>query len=150
MTWIDDRLAERAMRDKRTELILSNAEEIFNNLWKEIKRSVDEAKSKQLPVSANGSPYERVILIPDPIQPPRAAFGEEVSRSPVSKRLRVKLEKDASEITVDGPPHKIAIDVCDDNVVCLKINGKPTSLPDAARAILDPFLFPELNEPEQG
>ena len=41
MTWIDDRLAERAMRDKRTELILSNAEEIFNNLWKEIKRSVD-------------------------------------------------------------------------------------------------------------
>ncbi len=147
MSWIDDRLAERDRRNERAELILSHAEEIFVNLWKEIKRCVEEAKSKGLHVSANGSPNEHVTLIPDPIQPPRA-FGEEVSRSPVSKRLRVKLEKDA-EITVDGPPHKIAIDVCEDNAVCLKINGKPISLPNAARAILDPFLFPELNEPER-
>lgn len=148
MTWIDDRLAERDRRNERAERILSRAEEIFANLWKEIKHCVDEAKSKQLPVSANGSPYERVILIPDPIQPPRA-FGEEVSRSSVSKRLHVKLEKDTSKITVSGPPHEITIDECEDNVVCLKINSKPISLPDAARAILDPFLFPELNEPER-
>ncbi len=149
MTWIDDKLDERGRRKEREELILSHAEEIFDNLWKEIKRCVDEARSKQIPVSANGSPYERVILIPDPIQPPRA-FGEEVSRSAVSRRLRIKLEKDASKITVDGAPYTITFDVCEDNVVCLKVNGKPTSLPDAARAILAPFLFPELSEPEQG
>ena len=150
MTWIDDRLAERQKRDEHEQLIADHAETIFNDLWAEIKRSVDEAKSKQIPVYTNGATYERVVLL-SVIGPTRHAqvFGEQVSQqqSP-PKRLHIKLAKDNSGIIISGPPEKLYFDVSEDNVVCLKCDKNQISIHDAARAILDPFLFPELNQPK--
>jgi hypothetical protein len=36
------------------------------------------------------------------------------------------------------------LDVCEDGVVCLKLAGSMILIEDAAKRILDPFLFPQL------
>jgi len=147
LTWIDDRLAERQKRNEHEQLIADYAEKIFNDLWGEIKRSVEEAKTKQIPVYTNDAPYERAVFLSvTGLTRHAQVFGEQASQqqSP-PKRLDIKLAKDNSGITISGPPGKLSFDVCEDKVVCLKCGEKQISIHDAARAILDPFLFPELN-----
>jgi hypothetical protein len=158
-SWIDDCLKEREKLQLRTLFISNNAERVFEDLWAEMRHWIDVAKSKKIPVSTNGSPYERIVKLntwPDRDNP---------TASPTVSVLTIKLVKEKEEIeiasepvldkremgggtyTVSGGPRqeRLLFDLCEDNVVCLKLNGKQLSIHDAAIAILRPFLFPELS-----
>jgi hypothetical protein len=103
MNWIDDRLEEQQAARKKSVLIEGAAENIYNQLWDELSRWVQEAADKGIAVFTNGEQLDRVIVL----SPKRA--GE-------AKRLSVRLQKDKHGIMVGGV--RFDIDLCADNVVC--------------------------------
>jgi hypothetical protein len=58
------------------------------------------------------------------------------------------LKKASHRILVSGidPAPNLSLDLCADNVVCLKLSGKQVTYDEAAQAVLDPFLFPPSSE----
>jgi hypothetical protein len=66
MSWIEDRLAQRRQRRSRDSLIASNAEKIYNDLWREVFGLVEVAQDRGIDLIPNGSPYERTVTLPDP------------------------------------------------------------------------------------
>ena len=129
MTWIDDRLAQWTRKKENDRAIADCAEAIFNELWDEVKQFVHEANSKGFQLTTNGSPHQRVIQ----------CRGEV---------LRITLNRDAEVISVEAPTFNFTLSfaVGNDGVVGLKCNEKRVSLFQAARLVLDPFLFPDLQE----
>ena len=141
MNWIDDRLKQRDDAYRRTVLIEQSAPTIFKNLWDAITPWVEEAKKKNMPVLTNGTPYERIVILPTPLR-----FGE--SRSD-TKRLILSLAQDKSAIIVQGigrEDMRLTLDVCDDGVVCIKQDGEEVAINDVAQSLLDQFLFPEFTD----
>ena len=137
MSWIDDRLEQSQKLMERNRAVADSAEGLFNDLWKEISALTKEAHDKGLGIGTNGSEYERVVW---------ASVIPRLGQSTDRRELRIDLHKDREKISVSGSsvPLGLSIDVCDDGVVCLKHNGKRILIQDAARLILDPFFFPEL------
>jgi hypothetical protein len=129
MTWLDDRIAQSVKRKQDNKLILDWAESVFNALWEEITRIVEEAKSKGFQLSTNGSPDQRAVI-----------FKE--------NRLLITLERDAGTILANGPGFnlQLSFSVDKDDVVRLKYAEKFLPLKEAAQSILDPFLFPDLQK----
>lgn len=132
MSWIEDRLAQRRQRRSRDSLIASNAEKIYNDLWREVFGLVEVAQDRGIDLIPNGSPYERTVTLPDP---PNAE----------PRVLTISLNKAVQLISVSGlkSNFNLQFDVCSDNRVCLKHGDAEVLLDDAARQILDPFIFPE-------
>src|SRR5579863_534608 len=124
MTWIDERLAERERLKIRNALVEHGSVPIFNDLWAEVLRLVEEAKDKGVPVGTNGLPSERIVWQPG-IHPPNDSDERR-------RELRIKLLEDRESISVSGPHVSLqfSIDLCDDNVVCLKHDGQPLVLSD--------------------
>jgi hypothetical protein len=60
------------------------------------------------------------------------------------RQLAIALAPDKSEIIADSDTDslQIPIEVCADGVVRLKRKGQHLSIPQAAKLILEPFLFP--------
>ena len=143
MNWIDDRIKQRENEQHRLHLISASAEQIFNDLWSAITPWVEDAKTKDIPLFTNGTPYERVISLSVP------PLRGQSSANP--KQLTIKLIKESAgaEIRVHGVAGtggflRLKLDVCDDGVVCLEQDGKPIAISDIAIRILDRFLFPDL------
>jgi hypothetical protein len=140
MSWLDDRIKEDREREERLKLITDEASNMFDSLWKEIFEVIQEAKKKGFPIFTNGSEVQRVVNLsvnPGP---------NESSRSP--KKITLKLAEDKLSISVSGAISlKFLLDVCPDMVVCLKHDGNHISVQNAARMILDRFLFPHLQKP---
>jgi hypothetical protein len=138
MTWIDDRLSGREHERVRRLSIEQSAERIYGELWEAIKKCVDEASRKGFGLETNGSPHERTVVL-----------STNSSRRTLSTRkLALALKKASQRILVTGiePAPELVLDLCHDNVVCLKLNGKQVSYDEAAQAVLDPFLFPPPSE----
>jgi hypothetical protein len=138
MTWIDERLEQLRRKTERDRAVFDGADRLFDELWAEVEGRVKEANSKGLRVGTNGFAYERIVwasVIP-PLEQPSAKRRE----------LRINLHRESEGISVSGSYQTwtLKIDVCEDGVVCLKHNDKAIVIQEAARLILDPFLFPEL------
>jgi hypothetical protein len=139
MTWINDRMNERAVEARRRNYIADAAENTFNGLWEEVIRCVQEAQSHGIQVGTNGYAYERIVYLSSP---PTAS--QAITRR---KELRVTLKKDKYLIAISGgieSPFDLVFDLRRDDVVCLKRDGIEVDLESAAQVILDPFLFPDL------
>jgi len=134
MTWISGRLEQRKKLIDRRNAVANNAENLFGELWIAIITCTTEAKASGLAVETNGTSLERVVAACTPPDPHKR------------KELRIKLDKYGEKVTVSesGRETEFLIDVCDDGVICLKLDGKQVTIQDAARLILDPFLFPDL------
>ena len=128
MSWVHDRL--KAGRESG----LISASNLYNELWDEISTRVAEAKDGGMPISTNGSSYKRVVVYGSPLTVPY--------RKP--RQLTIALAPDKSEIIADSDADslQIPIEVCADGVVRLKHKGKYLSIPEAAKLILESFLFP--------
>jgi hypothetical protein len=128
MSWVHDRL--HAGKESR----LVSSSNLYNELWDEISARVAEAQDGGMPVSTNGSSYERVVV-----------YGSS-STLPYRKprQLTITLARDKSEIVADSNSDSldIPIEVGADGVAYLKHRGKQLSIPQAAKLILEPFLFP--------
>jgi hypothetical protein len=143
MTWLDECLIEQEKLRKRKQFISARADEVFDSLWEAIKRLIGEAKQKLkgFTLSTNGGPEARVVeLTKVPLNSQSGYFP---------KKLAINLAKDKSAVSVvipdGGGSVQLILDICEDNVVCLKHEGEQISINDAAILALGPFLFPELH-----
>ena len=132
MSWITDRIAERKAAQDRKALIFSEGENVFAALWVAILALTKEATANGFPVHTNGSPHARAVAYTPP--------GD------FQRQLEISLHREEGEIIAQGPDGniKLLLDVGTDGVVGLKTTGPWLSLEQAAREILDPFLFPDL------
>ncbi|MGZ6311454.1 MAG: hypothetical protein ACXWOH_12535 [Bdellovibrionota bacterium] len=129
MSWIDDDLAKVKRVHERRTAILQHSRKLYDDLWEELTARLSEAREKGIGSDTNGSPSERVIII---------KAGE-------WKEIHFALSQSLSSIAISGDKSQaFEIDTDKDNVVCLTHNGKVVSIPDAARLILEPLIFPEL------
>jgi hypothetical protein len=146
VSWISARLKERQFRHDRQRIISDGAEEVFKRLWVEIKKWVDEAKHSGEKVDTNGSPHERVVTMRSDSFTGMSISPDVYSATPASKKLSVKFlpEKPSIVANAAGIDVQFDIDLDEDNVACLKHNGKTVEYLDAAITILDPFIFPDL------
>jgi len=137
MTWIDDHVDQLNKLRSRNSAVANGAEGIFEELWKEIVSLSKEAAAKGLRVRTNGSAFDRIVgkssypILLDPRN---------------EKQLRISLDKQRELISACGPDQTIdlSIDLCDDGVVCLKYKDKRIRIEEAAKLILEPFFFSEL------
>ena len=122
---------QRARKQECDRLIFQNAENIYNLLWKEMTKWIEEAQQRGIDVWTNGSPYERQVGF-------KSVIAEQ-------RQLTLALDKERQTIAIGGPRlfFVLQLAVCSDNTVCLKHDGKEIQIGDAAIKILDPFLFPE-------
>ena len=139
MSWMDARMAQQREIAARKRLISEHAAATFEALWEKLKEQIAEAKSRDFPIFTNGSPQIRTVGIP--VSP---AAGE-TSRSADSFTLSLDKAEGCILASGDrGVDFRFHLDVCPDNVVCLKWQGAPISIDDAAVKLLDRFLFPDL------
>ncbi|MFI5115960.1 MAG: hypothetical protein ACHP8B_04605 [Terriglobales bacterium] len=138
MSWIGGRLDERRQARQRADLIAPSLGKVFSDLWEEIKVSVNDAKARGIDISTNGTTWERKVILS------RSPLPGESSREPDTLIIRVLKEKFV--IAISGPQvnTEFQVDVCEDNVICLKQGGEQVGIHDATVRILDPFLFPDL------
>jgi hypothetical protein len=142
MSWIDERVEQRRRLTERNKALAEGAEVLFNDLWEEIDTQTKEAREKSVAVGTNGSAHERIVWAPNV-----ASLAQPTNR----RELKINLRKEREQISVSGTEFSLnlSIDVGEDGVICLKHNGKRVQVQEAARLILDQFLFPELQPKKQ-
>jgi hypothetical protein len=137
MSWIDERVEQRRRLVERNKAVAEGAEVLFNDLWEEITAQAKEAHEKFVAVGIDGSAHEKIVWAPNV-----SSLAQPTNR----RELKINLHKEREQISISGTEFSmiLTIEVCEDGVVCLKYNGKPVLIQEAARLILDQFLFPEL------
>jgi hypothetical protein len=140
MSWVHDRLNNEERARKEAAKIRLHADSLYGELWREIAARVEDAKSK-LVVSTNGSEYRRVVLRGGAVtgayhQPDKLI----ISLADDKQTLLIQFvdEYESDPVTV----REIPLGVCDGDIVCLMHDGRQLSIPEAAKLILEPFLFP--------
>jgi hypothetical protein len=133
MSWLDDQIREDEERQTQETAIAREAPKIYQVLWDGLIQIVNEAKKKGFVLKPTGSNMERSIQLVYDNENPR--------------RMNL-VSRDKRTLTADisgGRTIKFSFAICEDGVVCLKNEGKPISIEDAAHAIMKPFLFPDLS-----
>ena len=135
MNWIEERLAQRKVLEERTRLIVEHAPAVYQAVWDEILRFVKDGQAAGMALSTGGSVRARVVEC--------HTLGD-----PYATR-QLTVSADDGQIVAGfgmGATMAFHFNVCGDGVVCLKYDGARVSEREAARLILDPFLFPELSK----
>jgi hypothetical protein len=112
------------------------ADGVFDQLWEEIKEVCLAGKNRGMNLDTNGSPLSRVVLM-------LATHGQSNARSENDRKLTISLSADRRSILAasDSGENEMKIEVCPDGVVCLKFQAHKVSSRDAAKIIMEPFLF---------
>jgi hypothetical protein len=123
--WLNKRFDEheKASDDKRD--VVADAENVYGEVWKAVQKVVQEANTRHAGLTLNGYPLKYNVLMG-------------------SRKLSITLAEDKCSIIAqpsDASPVTLSIRVWGDGTVCIKNNGEPLSYADAARAIMEPFLF---------
>lgn len=134
MSWMDDRLGERKVLEEREQRIFAEAPRLHGELWKEILKQIEEAKTKG---------FKILMVDPDEIVLPVNPSPGPRSVNP--RKLRLNLKKDHSVLVANmtGGDATFTIDLYNNEVV-LKHEDKVLSVSEATILVLDRFLFPEL------
>ena len=125
--WIDEIAQRRRQSEIRRSTISTGAYQLYEALWKEIDHLVAEAASKGIPVSvdAHEERFDREVKL-------------ELSKKSMAT-LHVKLSKEEADpvIEVTG----VQVGPFEFALIGADIVLKGTDIPNAARAILEPFLL---------
>jgi hypothetical protein len=139
MDWLDDSARERDRRDVHSKEIALRGYEVFESLWRDVTRWIEEAKTKGHLLSTNGSPESRTVKLEFNPPNPQARL--------LPKELKIDIAQDRSVISAVFPDKEgeiiFLLDICDDGVICIKHEGKKIYPSDAAILILRRFIFPE-------
>jgi hypothetical protein len=130
MKWFDDADADDKRRRRRIDAIHRGADTIYQNLWDEIVRQVAYIAEQGREISTNGSPLDRIITVSERVKSREC-------------HLLLDAKREAITATGGGVDLTFALDVADDNVICLKRGSEEMDLLEAAEAILHPLLFPD-------
>lgn len=140
MTWVEDALRKSKELTNRDILIRTGAEGVFRALWNEIQQRIQEIKEKGKDnpflkeVFENGDSRNRTILLPQMAQSQ-------------PKELHIEFRQNPPSIEVYGYSQRsltFSFTVDTGNQVVLREGSKEIPIPEAARMILEPFFFPEL------
>lgn len=134
MQWVTKRHNERNALMNQQELLASEAEKIWNDLWSAIEASVDAYNG--LPLRKQASTSGR-------------RFGEGwVAIDEAGQYAEIRLDRDAMKLKAAYRPpglaaEEVALEVVQGRVV-LRRNGRTIQTEDAVEVLLLPVLFPEL------
>jgi hypothetical protein len=134
MTWIESRMADLEAFLRRNAIIREHAVTIYDALWDTMVGHLDEAKASGFAVSTNGALQKRTVKL---AKQNLSGNCFEFDLTLVDSKIRIRAHGDRVNVMLD-------LDVCPDGVVCLKLGGDRVSIEQAAIFILDPFLFPQL------
>jgi hypothetical protein len=139
MNWLDDCSRERNRLDVHSKEIAMRGHEVFESLWRDVTRWIEEAKTKGHLLSTNGTPESRTVKLEFKPLNAHAML--------LPKVLKLNVAEDRSLISAVFPDTegdiKLLLDICDDGVICMKHEGKRIYPSDAAILILRRFIFPE-------
>lgn len=144
MTWWDDAHREATAIATRERLIVDQQDETFRLLWKELLAQLEDGKRFFPDLFTNGQEFSRSIKLPVPPSTPIP-----ILKSVPALEVQITLHRKEHQIIVSGHTVdiEIAVDVCDDGVICLKVNDKEVSIAEVATDILRRFAFPQLYPP---
>jgi hypothetical protein len=135
MDWIKQGLDDwrKASSDLRT--VTESADDIFNQLWGDIKVIVDAAGRLGIALLTNGSPRSRVVMMVA-----NSSLGNPLLED---RTLAISLAENRRSITAksDAGETRLEIAVCPDGVVCLKHQSHQITSLAAAKDIMQDFLF---------
>ena len=134
MEWIKQGLTEWRKANSALQVVTESADGIFNQLWEEIKEIVVAAVRLGISLTTNGSPLSRVVVMAD------SSFGD---RLPSERKLAIVLAADRRSIVAssDAGEMPLKIEVCPDGVVCLIYSDRPITSREAAKEIMQRFIF---------
>jgi hypothetical protein len=131
MHWIDERIRESQEHADREMQIANEQARIYEDLSRQIKQDTDRANKAggfSVKITGNAALHDRTIECD-------------------GRKFNLKLDSDTHAISAFGDNIEfiVVLGICGNGGVCLKdASGNEVLIPDAARMILDPFLFPHL------
>ena len=123
MEWFDRRHDEYLKEKQGQESIAQFADSVYGDLWSSIKEVAMRANQRGFQLRFNGTERHNVVIM-----------GQ--------KNLRIDLSEDKRSITVSGVESTAHFNLaaCEDRV-CLQHDGKSVSSAEAARVLMEPFIF---------
>jgi len=147
MSWYEEASQESADRRSRLEAIYREAEKIYNAIWDDIVREINQLTSRrQQSLQVNGSAFQRTIK--QPISPRYDRADSEFR----FREMSFVLTADRKGVIAtaarfeDYPPAQIEFDLeqSKDGIVRPMHKGTPVEHGEAAIMVLQHFLFPDL------
>lgn len=137
MSWIEERLSQRKEATRNSRMIADSAPKLYESLWACISSLIGEAKANGFPLETNGFAYERTVFM---------TMHPSTQKQP--PKLEIALQPDNKKLNITGikKPFSLSLAICDDGVVCFADGDKGLSIEETARRILEPFLFPEIDD----
>jgi hypothetical protein len=139
MNWLDDSARERDRRDISSKEIALRGHEVFESLWANIIKWIEEAKTKGHLLSTNDTPESRTIKLDFPRPNAQSIL--------LAKEMKINIAENRSVIAAVFPDNEgeiiFALGICGDGVICMKHESKKIYPNDAAILILGRFIFPE-------
>jgi hypothetical protein len=134
--WIDEKMAAYRKARKNLEAVAASADMIFGQLWGEIEAIIEGISNRGMQLETNGSPRNRVLIMG---LPPHGSERDQ------RRRLNLALASAPGAVTItaksDADETIFNIEVGSDDIVCLKKQGHELTIQEAARAVMEPFLF---------
>jgi hypothetical protein len=123
--WVNRKFEESGTATADKNAIMADAANIYEELWKAVLSVITAANNRSAGLRPNGFPQRYKVIMG-------------------ARQVEIALAEDKLSITAsysDIAPISIEIRVRPDSTVCLARDGKPLSYTDAARQIMEPFLF---------
>jgi hypothetical protein len=133
MEWIEQKLSEWRKMQGDLMAIEGAADSIFEQLWDDIAESARAADLHGMGIKTNGMPRHRTVIMAKPM----------IARMTADRKLAIDLADDRRRITTnsDAGNRDFTIEICPDGVVCLKLLSQRISIQDAAKEVMEDFLF---------
>jgi hypothetical protein len=128
MVWLNQRFELYTKSLHSQDAVKRVAAEIYDGLWKEVVEVIAAADKRGMGLKFNGSPLNHTVTM-----------GR--------RNIAIKLDDDKCGITVtlsDGPGLTLKLRECASPAgatVCIEHEGATIDYPNAARMIMEPFLF---------
>jgi hypothetical protein len=137
MSWLKDKIDAQLAEHERIHAIENEAPNLFNSVWNELLKIVQEANADGFILKPNGnSEKRRITLLHHRFKTLETGKMPALQLSLSDKRNHLHLDIE------DAPVLRFDIDLCpNDRVVCLKLEGLRKSPQETAEAIMDVFLF---------
>jgi hypothetical protein len=134
MEWIKEGIDNWREAVRKSDLIAESAEGIFDDLWNEVVEISLAAKTQGMNLATNGAPSKRVVIM-DPMH-----WGPKMVES---RKLSIELAKNQRSIVAQSDAGEMVFEiaVCPDGVVCLKRGASKITAREAAKEIMQSFLF---------
>jgi len=125
MHWKNEKYDQFQKQEAERMKVIQNAESIYKGLWDAIQSNVREAKTASIFLKPNGAPLHHTISLN-------------------TLELKIDLSEDKHSIVTSSDSGKVQLHLIvrsEDEPVSLEHQGKSVTYTEAARLVMEPFLF---------